>query len=1129
MITRIIRLTAAWLAAGGLLLAQTVSSQIAGTVFDATGAVVPGADVNVRSTGTGQARTTKANAAGYYLFPDLLPGNYELAVEYTGFKRFVQSGVNLDANSRITVNATLQPGMPTEVVEVRAAVNQVETSSGEIGAVVSGRQVTGLALNGRNYIQLLQLIPGVTVDYTSSFNAMTAVADQHVNGLRGNTNGLMVDGSYNLDVGSNGTHLVNPSVDSIQEVKVTTNAYSAEYGHAQGAQINVVTKSGTRDFHGGAFEFLRNDELDAIDWISNRSGRRNPPLRFHDYGVYLGGPVFWPGRWNTDRSKAFFFFSVSARHNTLGTTRTGNVPTAEERQGDFRNSALTAPVNPATRQPYNPSNPRVLPASAFSRNGPPLLRPYPLPNTSGPGFNYITETVASNPQEEHLLRVDYNLSDKTQVFFRWIRDLFDSTDEANGSALGIVGNTNRRNGTQLSLNISRTFSPTLVNVFNFSLSGNRINNFPLVTNFRREGLGLTYPKLFASNRFQAGPDVNLQGFTGYGIGANLQNFQWLFVWRDDLTWIRGNHALKFGAWIERFRKNANVLQGGPRDNGSVTFSRASGISTGNPVADALVGNFQSYGEASADSVVFTRYTQVELYAQDNWRVRPGLSLEFGLRWMVSPSIYSAINNVIAFRPEFYDRSKAPRFNADGSLVPGVGDFIGGFYVNGLSLPGDGWPKGAVGRVEAASNPDFNRLFRGVPRGSYETRYNNFAPRLSFAWDPSGAGKWSIRGGGGLTYDRIRNGSTILTGLGVPFLQRSTLFDANIDQPAAGRAGPLLPSAVTTWAPVVKTPTVYTYSIGFQRSLPQSLLAEVRYVGTLARYITMAVDLNELPLGTRLLPGNASVPRDSLRPFPGFGTITWLTTQGASNYHGLQTSLERRLAGGLRLGTAYTWSKVITNATSEQAANVQNSYDLRSERGVADFDRTHVLVVNYIWELPLFRNRKDWVGKALGGWELSGISSFTSGRTFTPSFAFSGDPTGTGKTSTRPDFVAPVRYLDPRTPRTFTLPNGRAVTGNFWFDPTLSFRLPAAGRYGNAAPGVIRGPGMNNWDVALFKSFPVYESISLQFRAEFFNFFNHVSFSGIGTGLPATATDNTFGQVTAVAPARILQFGLKVNF
>jgi hypothetical protein len=1113
-----------------LALGQTVSGQISGTVFDASGAVVPGAEVTVRNFGTGATQKTVTNERGYYVASDLLPGTYEVSVEMVGFRRSVQSSVILNANSRITVNATLTPGASTEVVEVSAPVNRVETSTGEVSAVVSSRQVTGLSLNGRNYIQLLQLIPGVTVDYTSSFNSMTTVSEQHVNGLRGNTTGLMVDGSYNLDVGSNGTNLVNPSVDSIQEVKVSTNSYSAEYGHAQGAQVNIVTRSGTRSFHGGAFEFLRNDHLDANDWISNRSGLGKRPLRFHDYGANLGGPLFVPGRWNKEKTKAFFFFSIAYRHNTLGTTRTGNVPTAEERAGDFRNSTLAVPLDYRTRQPLNPANPRVLPSSLFSRNGVALLRPYPLPNTSGPGFNYIVQTIASNPQEEQLLRVDYNVSNRTQVFFRWIRDLFDSADQGNGSALGIVGNKNRRNGTQFAVNVSQTFSSHAVNVFNFSLSGNRINNFPVTTNFTREGIGLTYPKLFGSNRYNAGPDVSIQGFTGYGIGANLQNFQWLFVWRDDLTWVGGNHALKFGAWIERFRKNANVLQSGPRDNGAVNFATSSALSSGNPVADALLGNFQSYGEASTDSVVFTRYTQIELYAQDNWRIRPNFSLEFGARYAISPAIYSAINNIIAFRPELYDPAKRPQFNTDGSLRSGVGDFIGEFYVNGLSLPGDGWPDGAKGRVAAASDAAFDRLFRGVPRGLYETRYNNIAPRLSFAWDPSGAGNWSVRGGGGVTYDRIRNGSTILTGLGVPFIQRTTLFDANVDQPTAGRTGPLLPSAVTTWAPVVKTPTVYNYSVGLQRRLWHSMIGEARYVGTLGRYITMATDLNELPLGTRLLPGNAAVPRDSLRPYPGFSTITWLTAQGSANYHALQASLERRLESGLRFGVAYTWSKVITNATTEQAlGGLQNSYDLRAERGIADYDRTHVFVANYIYELPFFARRRDRIGKALGGWEISGITNITSGSMFTPSFSLSGDPTGAGKTSIRPDFTAPIRILDPRQTQTFLLPNGRSVTGNFYFDPTVSFRLPAGGLYGNSAPNLIRGPGMYNWDVSLFKNVAIRDNVRLQFRAEFFNFFNHTSFSAIGTGLPATATTTTFGQVTAVAPARTIQFGLKLAF
>src|SRR5437867_8571256 len=336
--------------AAGIALAQTVSSQISGTVFDSSGAVVPNAQVTLRNEGTGNLRKAASNESGYYIFTDLLPGQYEVAVDHEGFRRAVETGIVLNANSKLTVNATLSPGQAAEVISVTATMNQVETSSGEVGAVVSNRQVTGLSLNGRNYIQLLQLIPGVTVDYTSSFNSMTAVADQHVNGLRGNTTGLMVDGSYNLDVGSNGTNLVNPSIDSIQEVKVSTNSYSAEYGHAQGAQVNIVTRSGTRAFHGAGFEFLRNDHLDSNDWISNRSGAAKRPLRFHDYGAYLGGPVLLPGGLNRDRQKLFFFFSASNRHNTLGQTRTGNVPTAAERQGDFRDSTLAVPVDPRTRQ-----------------------------------------------------------------------------------------------------------------------------------------------------------------------------------------------------------------------------------------------------------------------------------------------------------------------------------------------------------------------------------------------------------------------------------------------------------------------------------------------------------------------------------------------------------------------------------------------------------------------------------------------------------------------------------------------------------------------------------------------------------------------------------------------------------
>ena len=303
------RLLALLLAASPLV-AQVVSSQISGTIFDSSGAVVPGAPVTARNLGTGHTRQIRSNESGFYAFPDLPPGRYEMNVEAQGFKKFAESGIDLSANSKITVNATLQPGVVTEVVEVVSLTNRVETSSGEVGAVITSKQVTELSLNGRNYVQLLQLIPGVTTSYTTSFN-LAGTADQQINGLRGNTSGFMVDGAWNLNVGSNGTPHVSPNVDTIQEVKITTSAYSAEYGQNQGAQINVITKSGTRDFHGGAYEFVRNDAFDASDWISNRSGAAKPILRYHNYGAMLGGPAYIPGKWNTDRSKLFFFTSFS--------------------------------------------------------------------------------------------------------------------------------------------------------------------------------------------------------------------------------------------------------------------------------------------------------------------------------------------------------------------------------------------------------------------------------------------------------------------------------------------------------------------------------------------------------------------------------------------------------------------------------------------------------------------------------------------------------------------------------------------------------------------------------------------------------------------------------------------------
>jgi hypothetical protein len=697
--------------------------------------------------------------------------------------------------------------------------------------------LTQIALNGRNYAQMLQLVPGVVATGTDPFSLGLSTTGQRVNGIRTNSLYFMVDGADNMDNGANSNAIVNPNIDAIGEIKILTSSYSAEFGGRSGAIVNVVTKSGTREFHGSAFEFVRNDVFDARSFFAKSLA----PLRFNDFGWTLGGPVYIPGKFNSDRNKLFFFSGMEWKYSHTGGTKLSTVPTAEERAGDFRNSSLAAPVDPLTNQPF-PN--KVVPSSRWSKNGPLLLKPYPLPNFGGPGGNYSTNGVSRTDSREEMIKIDWLPSSSTQVAYRFTHDQVDIWDAFQGGNTGIVPGGRPRPGWTTILNVNHTFSPTMLNATSFSVSANQIAGLPQNGVLKRSGLGLTYPELFAQNQYQVGPDVSIAGFTGYDVGDRIRNLNSTFQFRDDFSKVAGSHTLKFGAQITRSRKDQN--NSGNNENGTVTFNTSAKNTTKNVIADVLLGNFRSYTEGQQDTAWFARFNQLEFYAQDSWRVSRKLSLELGLRYNIIQPIYSALGNFTTFQPWRYDRSKAPLIDPkDGGLL------TAGDPTNGIVIFGSGFPEAANGRIPQASDSSLGRLFAGLPRGGVPTDYKNFGPRLGFAYDPAGDGKTSVRGGFGVFYDLMRTDYLRPTSANPPFISSANVSDGNIDNPSGGAAAKSFPPNIAAIASRMPAPKVVSFNFGVQRELPKSVILDVSYVGTLGRHLTRTLNLNQLPVGAQL--------------------------------------------------------------------------------------------------------------------------------------------------------------------------------------------------------------------------------------------------------------------------------------
>jgi Carboxypeptidase regulatory-like domain len=1118
--------------------AQSIFGRISGTVTDAQGGVVAGAKITIVNEETKIERQATTDSNGYYVATDLPVGVYSVIAEQSGFKITRKTGNDLVAGARMTVDLNLAVGEVSQQVEVAAVAETINTTSGELARVIDSNQVQTVALNARNYMQVLSLTPGtaLTVDDQLSLTTSLAINNQSVNGNRPDSNALSVDGGFNMDSGSNASQVNNVGIDFIREVAIKSSNFSSEYGRNSGASINVVTRSGGDSYHGTVFEFIRNEKLDARN---PAPGALKTPLRFNDFGWDFGGPI--------KRGKLFFFAGEEWKRIRLtATPQTRTVPTAAEITGDF--SALLGLPTPIQLHEPGSANPipgnrlDLDPNTPLTTDGKAIAKIYSTMTALASGVTPVIPTGATIPialtatfqpnnpfnWRQDLVRLDYRLNDKHSFYGRYLHDNFDLVDGfgtfVDGGVLPTTPTHRLRPGYGIQIGETWLITPQIVNQarINASWNGQRIP--PTGVNWQRATYGFAFPQLFPGGRFPDGiPDLSINAGPSPMpsiSGTQGPDFSLLsptvdITPADDVTWQKGSHTFKVGVLVARNRKDQN---GRSRYNGQVAFNTSATNTTGTAFADALLGNFQSYTEASDDPIGHFRFTDVEAYVYDSWKATRRLSLEFGLRWQNDGPTYTQANNIVSFDPSKFDPAQAVTLTANGNNIDTT---KGGNRLNGLVRAGAGVPSDQLGRVPNGNSPGVLAVPAGAPRGFYNAE-NLFGPRFGFSYSPFSDNRTAIRGGIGLFYDKPE-GNIIFSQLNLPpFIQSSTFQSGNLSSPSGGAAGAASLLGVSAIDPNLTLARTTNYSLGVQHEMPWGVLMEVSYVGNEQRHILRQPDIN-LPTFAQLQANAAlaaPLPFNRLRPYQGYTTIRMYLSDSTANYNALQVYATKR-RGDFQATVSYTWSKTLADSSS-LTANPDNWRDRSYNYGVADFDRRHVFATTYFYDSPLFRHRGGFVGNALGGWQLSGITRVQSGPPITILATSAlggkiGNTTGSVSVGGRRADRVPGVSLAPIAPGQF-------------FNPA-AFKAPSPISPGTDGVGDFTGPYVFVTDLSFRKYFKLpRENMGLMFESDFFNIFNRANYSlGSLGNASLTVGSSNFGGFGSASNPRNVQFGLKFNF
>jgi hypothetical protein len=1072
------------------------SQQINGTITDPSGAAIPNATVTVTNEATRLSRSVQSNAAGNYVVLNLPVGTYTLTTTLDGFKKSVISGVNVDVGGKPSVDVALSLGQVGETVEVKADNVLIQTTSAEIGGVVTSKEATQIQLNGRNYVQLLTLQPGVSQTVASGFAIFGTYGvngnSQSVNGVRTDSANFFIDGVDNKDNGGGGNNFVNISPDSLQQFRNVASSYDASYGGTSGATVSVAIKSGGHDFHGNVYEYFRNDKIQAIQFRALGSGVPvKPPLKYNDFGWTLGGPIFIPGHFNRNRDKLFFFAGQEFKRLRNSTPTNISVPTTAQLATAL--AGFTTPTGRALAQTI-----------------------LTTPNASGA---YAYNSLANNNQSEYLIKVDYNINEKNQLNGHFVHDNVLNV----GNPTNFVIYDRTIPGLTASLQWSHTFNSKMVNTAVGSYSGNIINeggnirSNPQFGNksIQRSDYGLTYATLYNASTII--PQISLANFANPGTSPRqFDNSQRIYALKDDLSILLGNHSLRTGAYFWRARKNQTAP---PQLNGAFTInSTLPTLPAGstpyttaqlqqNVLSNLVQGNFSQYTEGSSIPQVQARFPQFETYVQDDWTVTRRLTLNLGLRWLFMPPISSWANNFAFFDPTLYDPTKAATVNATSGLITASPSPF-----NGLVLPGTGFSDKAKQVVAPSvyNNPQVTALFRGRPGGIVNTVYNTFAPRFGFAYDLTGQGATILHGGYGMSYERVEGNYLYNAVSQVPFVAVASLATpGNAD--GLGSVGTAsAPQNITNSGDRnLAPPRIQNYSIGVQHRLFSNTSLEMNYVGSHAGNLTYRRNLNQGPAAIQ--QANPGVAINSLRPYKGYGEIYQYSNGAIANYNSLQFRMQTKLSKGGLFSISYTWSKALTDGSTFDY-QPQDSTNLHADYGPANFNQPKIFVASYVYPLPFWQHEHEWYKKALGGWQVSGLTRIANGLPLNVVLPSGNAPSGnlvtTNNVAARPNLVG----------------NPYLRQGKQYLNPA-AFATPAPGTYGNLHYDDIKGPLFNNWDAALQKNIPIHDLINAEFRAEMFNVPNHLSFFNVSNTIGAS----NFGQITGTTDPRTMEFVLRVNF
>jgi Carboxypeptidase regulatory-like domain len=1127
---------------------------VSGTVTDKSGAAVVGAEVTVSSTTGNLIRSTTTNTDGAYAVPGLAGGTYNVSVAAKGFQKFTAQNVVLNVADKARIDVTLTVGTITEEVVVTGeSVAQVETTSSDLSGTVNGKQITELQLNGRNFVQLATIVPGVS-NQTGQDEGTVGVYGNvqfSFNGGRTEYNNWELDGGDNMDNGSNATLNVYPSIDAIAEFKVLTSNYGAQYGRNASGTVEVETKSGTNAFHGNAYYFGRNDALNARNFFEDKT-EATPKFKKHDFGYTFGGPIFIPSHYNSEKKKTFFFWSQEWRRDIVpGQVFHVSVPSLAERAGDFTDVCSSAQFSDDCP---NVPNTAAIPVDP---NAAPLLAMIPVPTITDPAAAFancggIACYNASPSQPTHwreeLIRVDHNFTSKVRGTFRYIHDSWDTVTAttlwADGSFPTIQTNFVGP-GTSFVARLNAEISPTLLNEFVASYTGDHIflkNQGPGVLS--RSEAGLTTTGIFPDFGDKL-PDISLTGNNSFkDITEGQAYIPWdnanpTYTLRDNVTKIIGTHTLQFGAYAVIAQKNEQSSFGAVQ--GALSFNASNSVvGTGNAFADLLLGNIDSYSQASLAPKYYFRYQIVEPYFQDDWRVTKRLTLNLGVRLSLFGTYRDKYKQAFNFEPSLF-QANAVAIASDGSLVDPATD-------EPLSISD---PRVTNGVVQCGAS--------GQPSGCVKGHLFNPGPRVGFAYDPWGNGKTAIRGGYGIFYEHGNGNEANVESLeATPPLvlvpsQPNIPGYTNIG--SGGGAILAFPLGFNSIETKGVWPYMQQWNLNVQHEFPFHFVSSVAYVGSKGTHLGRARDINQLTAVTSAEnPFGAGQPLTSgdcdafssggtlengtpvtgqafinlgvacgndpnpNRPFLGFGSVSFIQYQANSSYHSLQFAVNRSLAP-LTLSAAYTYSHSIDNSSDRFDSSYVDAFDIARARASSNFDQRHLLNFSYVYDLPFFRHSSGVAQTALGGWQWAGIVAIQTGTPFSVTDSNFSDNAGVSNGAGPGTFADLVG--DPKSSA-----GSCAVTavGPQLYNP-CAFADPRGLTFGDAGRNILRNPRTTNFDMSLAKNFKFNEATGFQFRAEAFNVFNHTQWNGVSNDF----TNTDFLHPTAAHRARTLQFGLKFFF